>query len=449
MAITMAITEYSNSVDHQSTTPISQSETSPTNGSRNGDTVDATGEQKDAYAGSDAACGTETANSDTTQDGGETDSKQVVNVDNFGATGIEDAGADVSNTAVGVSPITDHVASESAEDAPSVLVKETAKKDNFDGNRNEDTDASQDVNKESDSTTQTSVEGANKDAHDFDSVSATKSENFPNVLDTTCDDGVANNVDNVVSETSKNDSDALKETEVQSENEKNVDETTAASVAETHKDAANDDVAASDENKNLSSVCEDPSPSDEIASLIKEIGEWDLAPKLIEKSVKDLTAMTGVWEVLRGRSECHDSIMAALGIPYFKRCVVKKANTSSVVFPLNNDEDRPFVRMMSLLPMGRKKDGKIFVDGVPFDYEDGDTGSWSTRACVVDGRIVQRRVHKTLGTMFDVRATFETDPEEQLSVPGPYHCFKWGLVDKNGNTHVAHRWFRQTSVTPE
>eukprot|EP01068_Selenidium_serpulae_P013971 Selendium_serpulae@DN6032_c0_g1_i1.p1 len=220
MAITMAITEYSNSVDHQSTTPISQSETSPTNGSRNGDTVDATGEQKDAYAGSDAACGTETANSDTTQDGGETDSKQVVNVDNFGATGIEDAGADVSNTAVGVSPITDHVASESAEDAPSVLVKETAKKDNFDGNRNEDTDASQDVNKESDSTTQTSVEGANKDAHDFDSVSATKSENFPNVLDTTCDDGVANNVDNVVSETSKNDSDALKETEVQSENEK-------------------------------------------------------------------------------------------------------------------------------------------------------------------------------------------------------------------------------------
>eukprot|EP00923_Selenidium_pygospionis_P032227 GHVN01056905.1.p1 GENE.GHVN01056905.1~~GHVN01056905.1.p1 ORF type:complete len:259 (+),score=33.26 GHVN01056905.1:51-827(+) len=174
-----------------------------------------------------------------------------------------------------------------------------------------------------------------------------------------------------------------------------------------------------------------------------DFSEGDLDHLLVKKSVKDFSAMVGKWEILLDRSEPTDALMAALGISFLKRALVRKAITSVEIRQLEaSEEGRPFIYLASYLPMNNVKEGPVYVDGAPFSVVDSDTGLWRSTAMIADdGRLLQKRVSPK-GVMYDVRATFEHDPEGKVK-NSPLHLFKWTFIANSGEKYVAHRWFKK------
>lgn len=61
--------------------------------------------------------------------------------------------------------------------------------------------------------------------------------------------------------------------------------------------------------------------------------------------------------------------MKALGVGMIKRNVMKNASPSMEIHPLRLSDGRPDLFMVSHLPLGNKKEGKIYLDGLPYEHK--------------------------------------------------------------------------------
>lgn len=173
---------------------------------------------------------------------------------------------------------------------------------------------------------------------------------------------------------------------------------------------------------------------------IEDYDDGDLDPQLLGASLKEFEPMIGRWESLDERSEPADAILAALGISFIRRSVFRRATTQVEITDIQTTPDgRDFTTVVSFLPANTIKEGQIFIDNRPFASVDKDTGVWKSIATIADGRLLQRRESRR-GVMYDVRATFASDPDG-LVRGGPLHLFKWTFITRQGRKYVAHRWF--------
>eukprot|EP00918_Siedleckia_nematoides_P079208 GHVU01173476.1.p2 GENE.GHVU01173476.1~~GHVU01173476.1.p2 ORF type:complete len:205 (+),score=41.20 GHVU01173476.1:1614-2228(+) len=175
-------------------------------------------------------------------------------------------------------------------------------------------------------------------------------------------------------------------------------------------------------------------------------GDFDLGQGMLANAVivEDHEALTGYWELIKERSESSDGLMAALGVGKLKRMALNNSTPGLTLGKVMKQENtgKPFVNLVSHLPLGITKSADIFLDGEEFHIEDGDTGGWKTKATFRKGRVLQRRESEK-GVMYDVRAVFEKDPEGKVP-DSPVLIFKWTFIEaKTNKKFVAHRWFKK------
>lgn len=174
---------------------------------------------------------------------------------------------------------------------------------------------------------------------------------------------------------------------------------------------------------------------------LTEFADGDIDGEWIEQCENDLECYEGMWELIKDRSESCDHVMKALGVGMIKRNVMKNATPGLEIPPIRLSGGRPDLLMISHLPLGNKKEGQIFLDGVPYDLKDSDTGDWQNTAKFVKGRLLQKRVSDK-GVMYDVRSVFKKDPESKCQEK-PIMLFKWTFLDKKGNVFTSKRWFKK------
>eukprot|EP01068_Selenidium_serpulae_P009153 Selendium_serpulae@DN5159_c0_g1_i1.p2 len=176
---------------------------------------------------------------------------------------------------------------------------------------------------------------------------------------------------------------------------------------------------------------------------MKEFASGFFEPDVLDLALDDIEALVGKWEVIAARSESHDAILAALGVPYLKRAVMKNSTPVTEISTGENDVGKPYLKLVSHLPMKITKTAFILLDGSPCEIDDGDTGKWICRAMVKDGVLYQRRENKkTGGVMFDSRCVVSKDPAGKCDTT-PMMVFKWAFFDKNGKEVKCHRFMKK------
>jgi len=189
------------------------------------------------------------------------------------------------------------------------------------------------------------------------------------------------------------------------------------------------------------SVCEVDSPAKEHNDDVSDFADGEFDPSILPLVLESIDSVFGMWELLKERSESADAIMKALGVGMMKRMAINNCSTSVELKPIACVKGRPSVYMTSFLPLNNKKEGDVFVDNVPFDYDDGDAGVWTTSAKIVGGRILQKRTSPK-GVMFDIRGTFATDPKGIIK-DCPLQLFQWTYIDTKGKKISCERWFKK------
>lgn len=166
---------------------------------------------------------------------------------------------------------------------------------------------------------------------------------------------------------------------------------------------------------------------------------------VLQLALEDVAALVGRWEVLGDRSESHEAILCALGVPYMKRAVMKHSKPVTEITTGVNSDGKPILTLTSHLPLGNKKVAEIILDGSPFEIDDGDTGFWTSRAMVKDGVLYQRRENKKSGgVMYDTRCVVSKDPLSKVD-DAPLMVFKWGYIDAKGKKIACHRFMKKIS----
>lgn len=179
------------------------------------------------------------------------------------------------------------------------------------------------------------------------------------------------------------------------------------------------------------------------SEIMSEFREAEFKEEYLAYVCEDSSELCGVWELLRERSESADEILKALGISLVKRKAVQNFKTRVEIKPVNSVKGRAAVKMVTHFPFQYKKEGEVLLDFHPFDYEDTDTGKWTTQAITVGGRLMQKRT-SVKGTMYDIRGTFLRDPKG-LAKDGLLQLFQWTYINPSGRKYTCERWFQKQS----
>lgn len=151
-----------------------------------------------------------------------------------------------------------------------------------------------------------------------------------------------------------------------------------------------------------------------------------------------LTSFNGRWEIIVYRSDSLEEILAALGLPPFKRRIMENFQAQTDISVVGSDS----VFMQNHLPANIVVGTTIPLGGQPFVYQENETGTWTSQASFVNGRIGQIRTSQK-GTMYDVRAVFNRDPEGIYSGSEPLMLFRWTFIPAGtSRVYTCNRWLR-------
>ncbi|KAF8821371.1 hypothetical protein IE077_004347 [Cardiosporidium cionae] len=121
------------------------------------------------------------------------------------------------------------------------------------------------------------------------------------------------------------------------------------------------------------------------------------------------------------RSESADDLLKAMGYGSMKRRIVNTYEAITEMHLSNIDSTVPMMDFKTYFPLGIVKDVSVKFDCEPSEIYDSDTGKWESLACLVDGRILQRR-NGAKGIMYDSRVILEKDPLGEVT--GPIQVFQ-------------------------
>ncbi|PFH36121.1 hypothetical protein BESB_043130 [Besnoitia besnoiti] len=163
---------------------------------------------------------------------------------------------------------------------------------------------------------------------------------------------------------------------------------------------------------------------------------------------REATAFRGSWQILLSRSDSVDELMKALGISMLKRRVMATYSSITDMELIKNDEKYPVIKITTHLPLNNVKQSVVAFDNTWAEQTDSDTGTWRTWSVWINGRAIQRR-EGPLGTMFDVRVIFPSDPLSTDGKPngqeasGPLMLFKWTFIPTGKQPITAMRWMKK------
>ncbi|KFG43256.1 putative transmembrane protein [Toxoplasma gondii FOU] len=174
----------------------------------------------------------------------------------------------------------------------------------------------------------------------------------------------------------------------------------------------------------------------------------DIADVWFDSITREATAFRGSWQVLLNRSDPVDELMKALGISMLKRRVMASYSSITDMELIKDDAKSPVIKITTHLPLNNLKQSVVAFDNTWAEQKDSDTGTWRTWSVWINGRAIQRR-EGPLGTMFDVRAIFPSDPLsteskiESQGVSGPLMLFKWTFIPTGKPPITSMRWMKK------
>ncbi|PHJ22385.1 transmembrane protein [Cystoisospora suis] len=174
----------------------------------------------------------------------------------------------------------------------------------------------------------------------------------------------------------------------------------------------------------------------------------DIPEVWFDSIAKVATAFRGSWQILLNRSDPVDELMKALGFSMIKRRVMATYSSITDMELIKNDEKSPVIKITTHLPLNNLKQSVVSFDNTWAEQKDSDTGTWRTWSVWMDGRAIQRR-ESSLGTMFDVRVIFPSDPlstdskTTEQAVSGPLMLFKWTFIPTGKQPITAMRWMKK------
>ncbi|CBZ50485.1 conserved hypothetical protein [Neospora caninum Liverpool] len=173
----------------------------------------------------------------------------------------------------------------------------------------------------------------------------------------------------------------------------------------------------------------------------------DIAEVWFDSISRQAAAFRGSWQVLLNRSDPVDDLMKALGISMLKRRVMASYSSITDMELIKDDEKSPVMKITTHLPLNNLKQSVVAFDNTWAEQKDSDTGTWRTWSVWINGRAIQRR-EGPLGTMFDVRAIFPSDPlatetKAGQEVSGPLMLFKWTYIPTGKQPITSMRWMKK------
>lgn len=182
---------------------------------------------------------------------------------------------------------------------------------------------------------------------------------------------------------------------------------------------------------------------------IENFAEGDLPECYRSICCTDVSAFHGSWQLmLGGRSDSVEELLGALGIGMLKRKVMASYASVTDVQPVECQAGQsgtgacPTLQLTTHLPLKNTKQGVFCFDGNCGEVQDTDTGNWQTRCVWLNGRAIQKR-WGSLGTMWDARCVFLSDPCKENTQEGPVMLFQWTFHPKGRDPIKCLRWLKK------